>query len=274
MPDGMKLWSGALFSYAASGVFFEMSKFQPGATASTSAMALALATAIGATTPAMAGGSLKDFAPAPRFSWTGFYVGAHVGGSFPDVAVTDFDVYNDPPAIEHNDSDVIAGGHIGYNWQSGVIVYGLEGELGYLGLDSSEQFSPFIGDPARIGDSIASTEGGIYGTITGRIGYAFETVLVYAKGGAAFARAKASYVDPNPTGAVLNSGTTKTEALAGYTVGGGLEIAMSRNWTLKGEYLYMDVGDIEHTALSGAVPFDFEHDIDVHSVKAAISYKF
>jgi len=227
--------------------------------------------------PAYAGGSLKDDYIPPVFSWTGFYLGVHGGGAYTDVSVQDVNNYNTPPnSISHDGWQGFGGVQFGVNQQTGNVVVGIEVDLGYLGMDSSAQYAPFIGVPARVGDSVASIDGGFYGTTTLRIGVAYGRTLFYAKGGLAFADVEASYVDPNPTGITLASGTSNRDMVYGGTIGGGFEYAFTDHFTFKTEYLYMDLGDISHTATSTGAPAlaTFVHDLETHTVKIGLNYKF
>jgi outer membrane immunogenic protein len=221
--------------------------------------------------------SLKDepvgYAP---ITWSGFYIGLHAGAAWGDWENTDINGYNAAGGVFGDDTTAfIGGGQLGYNWQVGSIVLGVEGELGYLGLDSDAQFPGFIGDPTRVGDSIASFETDLYGTIAGRLGYAYGGWLLYAKGGAAFVNAEASYVDPNPSGVTLVSGTSASDTLTGWVVGGGVEYAMAGGWSLKVEYLHFDLDDITVSAVdSGGGTRRFEFDTDIDTVKVGVNYKF
>ena len=242
-------------------------------------LALAGAMMAGLATSAVAdgmdrSGSIKDapVAAAP-FSWKGHYFGAHIGVARTEVDVNDI-AYNGGNGFSHDASTAFGGVQFGVNWQSGSVVGGIEVDLGYLGANSRGQFPGFVGDPTRIGDSIAGINGGPYAVLAARLGFAAGRTLFYAKAGFAFASLEASYVDPNPTGAVLTSGTHNRELASGFAVGGGIEHAISDKWTIKGEYLFMDFGTNSHTAFVGAAPVPFSHDIEVHTFKIGLNYKF
>lgn len=250
----------------------------------TSVLALALSASVAA-----AGGKMDPIiepapvAPppptAPAYDWTGFYVGGHLGAGRADIDVIDRDGYNGIDGAGDfdysTDTGLIGGVQAGYNLQSGNFVYGIEGELGYMDLDGSEQFPDFQGDPARVDDSVAAIEMGAYGTLTGRAGFAADNVLFYAKGGVAAARAEVSYTDPNPTGVVLDSGTSAKETMTGWTLGGGVEYGVSQNFTVKAEYMYMDLGDITHTATTPqGSEFRFKHEVTAHTFKIGANYRF
>lgn len=205
---------------------------------------------------------------APAFSWNGFYIGGHTG-----VAVGKTKTSNDAPyggfdagvplAYDLRPVSIFGGGQVGYNWQRGVWVFGLEGDFGYLGL--SESSSPAPGNYVDV-------QYGWYGTITGRLGVAmYDRLLTYVKGGAAVASIT------NSAGALIGatldptdySETKKTRW--GWTVGTGFEYALNQSWSVKSEYLYMDFGKFNATNIDGD---SYTHKNQVHTVKVGLNYRF
>lgn len=246
--------------------------------------ALVSVTSVGAvavaSTAAYAGGSLKDepYAVAP-FSWTGPYIGLHGGAAWSDFTVTDVDNYQGSGAGREwraNAQDgFIAGAQAGYNLQAGSLVVGVEGDIGWLGIDDGDQ-DPVItalGRPKN--DSFARLETGFYGTITGRVGVALDQFLIYGKGGFAFVDADVSFTDTNPAGLLLVSGTKTSETLMGGVWGGGFEIALNSHWSTKLEYLHMELDDVTVRAVDNlGTTRRFKNDIDVETVKVGLNYKF
>ena len=206
-------------------------------------------------------GSLKD-SYAPGFSWTGFYLGANVGYAWGDVDISSNDDGFDetPGGISYEADGVIAGGQLGYNWQRGSFVIGVEGEIGYLGAEGDERI---VASPSNFGD----TEFGAYGVLAARLGYAVDRSLFYVKGGWALASVETDAGDLNDA----SDRTKLDETLSGYAIGGGVEYALSQNWTVKAEYLYMNFGDENSSNIDGD---NFEHEIDVHTAKVGVNYKF
>jgi outer membrane immunogenic protein len=217
----------------------------------------------------------------PPFTWTGWYIGAFVGGAWPDsdVTVTDLDGYNG--IIGHQwtnglDSSFLGGGTIGYNYQlSPNWVVGLEGEVGYLHVTGTTP------DPTSPGlDTVAHARiGDVYGMITGRLGYSWDRWLAYVKGGAAFIGIDAS-VDDNcnvaPCGPRLLA-THGDDTIAAWTVGGGLEWAFAPNWSIKGEYMFIGINDSVTSTGTDDLgnPFTFNHDLPgIHTAKVGINYRF
>ncbi len=212
-------------------------------------------------------------APVPVFTWTGCYVGGYVGGAFAEksVGVFDRDAYNGFPRDAWSydlDSSVIGGGTAGCNYQPAAspFVVGFEGEVGYMRLTGSglDPFDTNIESRTKIGD--------IYSLITGRVGYAWDRTMIYAKAGAAFVDVNTVVVDPVPLGTGLVATGNTTDAT--WTAGGGIEWAFDLNWSLKAEYMFIGLHGI-HDACSTTFGFCWDHDIaGVHTAKVGINYRF
>ena len=215
-------------------------------------------------------GSYKDTAPyyAAPFSWTGLYVGGHIGYASGDSDISSEDGGFDetPGGISFETDGIIGGGQIGYNWQTGNFVIGIEAEGGYLGAEGDEFI---VDDP----DNFGETEFNAYGVLAARLGLASEKALFYVKGGWAFADVETA------AGDLINGSddiddtdlTILDDTLSGYAIGGGLEYAVSSNWTVKAEYLYLDFDD-ETTGNNDGDSFN--HENDLHTVKLGVNYKF
>jgi outer membrane immunogenic protein len=231
--------------------------------------------------------SLKDgpelFAP-PAF-WPGFYIGGHAGAAFGDTGVNDGFTYVGDPSFNGSLGSVgfIGGAQAGYNVQRDHIVFGLEGDIGYLGIPASKTVSfnpgscvghysdgstvPYTGTICDI-DGKYSSSTDLYGDLTGRLGYAVDRTLFYAKGGVAFLNAgfKANYAGQScKTLNTCGAGGPSTfnydhsDTLAGWTLGAGVEYALTPSWSLKAEYQHFDFGTISYTyfgcvSLGGACP--------------------
>jgi outer membrane immunogenic protein len=220
------------------------------------------------------GGSMKD---APVYvappTWTGFYIGAHVGGFWADIKnrdVNDFLRNGTDWGWNNNNDGVFGGGTVGYNYQTGAFVFGVEADFGGAGLTGNWN----NGIAAHTdGNFWAKNDANFYADVTGRIGYAAGPALFYAKGGWAFLDTNLS-VGGNFGGAdwsVNNNG-----GLDGWTVGGGIEYMWSPNWSVKAEYLYFDFSR-NNTSWFDAVDartFNFDRDLTVNSFKVGINYHF
>jgi len=185
-------------------------------------------------------------ASAAPYNWTGLYLGLHAGwdwgkSSATEVAPAYNGVGNNWSA---NTSGFNGGVQAGYNWQATgtIIVWGIEGDLGYLGFNGSA-VSPLALTQAS-GTQVSAT-GGLYGSIRGRFGVApgAGNLLFYVTGGWLFADVRAQITDPVFVTPIDPSARTGWQG--GVTIGGGLEMALSGAWTgwsVKGEYLYFNLG--------------------------------
>ena len=107
------------------------------------------------------------------------------------------------------------------------------------------------------------------GLLTGRIGYAWDRWLVYAKGGGVVAEEKVVFNLPGLFAA------TPTDARLGWTVGAGIELGLTANWSVKVEYDYIDLGTERFTfAAPPALAFAFDHSQQVHLLKFGVNYRF
>jgi outer membrane immunogenic protein len=225
-------------------------------------------------------------APLP-FSWTGFYVGGFIGGAWGSEDPTDLNEYAfqtlaavPRSGVFHNwayqlKPSVIGGGTIGYNYQIGGFVIGIEGEAGFIRLSGSGP------DPLSPGLDVNSsaTLGDWYGMITGRGGIVWDRALLYAKGGAVFTRERGTISDTCtvlPCGPVGITATGSTDVVA-PVVGGGIEYALTREWSVKAEYLYWALNKhflVTGVATNGA-PYSWDHSFSpVQTVKFGFNYSF
>jgi outer membrane immunogenic protein len=207
---------------------------------------------------------------AVPFSWTGFYIGANVGYSW-GRARDDFDATSSvrtrvfrtagpdlisdvtvpgPSFALGGGTDVtgwIAGGQIGYNWQANRFVFGVELDLQASGQDGDSTFCSTAACGVGSLRVIASHEMNWFGTARLRAGFLLtDTILLYATGGLAVADLDSTY-----TATLLGVGTgsaSTSDTRVGWVIGGGAEAALSRNWSIKAEYLYLDFGDVNSAA--------------------------
>lgn len=174
---------------------------------------------------------------APAVNWSGFYVGAMGGYGWTQTVSIDGQNFSD----ELNGG--FGGGTIGYNWQMGSPwVFGIEVDAA----GASIKKSAFLAE-----DKIDA-----FGSVTGRVGYAADAVLIYAKGGFAWANNKVSAL-----------GLSESKTHAGWTIGAGLEYMFAPAWSVKAEYMYADFG--KETYLN-----TFDVGADLHTVKAGVNYHF
>jgi outer membrane immunogenic protein len=209
----------------------------------------------------------RPMPPPVPFSWTGFYIGAHLGGAWGSKDWADPTNGLDEGVVNigsHDVSGFIAGGQIGFNWQApgSNWVLGVEGQFSWADLPGDHGFT----------DNILKTKVGWFGTVAGRLGYAFDRVLVYAKGGFAFAHDKFEHADLD--GGIIDHVEVGDQTRTGWMVGGGIEWALSGNWSLKGEYNYMNFAKKSVTLVGPEFAFLFDIDQQIHVAKFGINYRF
>jgi outer membrane immunogenic protein len=187
----------------------------------------------------------------PVFTWTGFYVGANAGYGWGRLT--------DPTGTFTTNLDGgLAGGQVGYNWQTGNWVFGIEGDI-----QASWQEESVSGTVAGIGLTTVTGEFPWFATARGRLGYAWDRHLLYVTGGGGWVNVKLSVTG---AGATVSSDDTKFA----WTIGGGWEWMFMPKWSAKAEYLYMDTGDTNVT-LFGVTVSGSGHN---HIARLGINYHF
>jgi len=222
--------------------------------------------------------------PAAPYDWTGVYIGGH--GGYAWTAKTWSDTFGNQLA-DYTANDWIYGGQVGFNWQRGAWVFGAEaqaswGEIrkGVLWTDpdvdpwTDPDTSPVVG--GRVTTKRIGTTVDRFGTIAGRLGYAFDRVLVFAKAGGAWAHDVYRAFDADTASETLIASASGTRW--GWVVGGGVEYAIIGNWSTKIEFDYLDFGSERITLLSIPGVSPATRDVDVRQsialVKVGINYRF
>jgi outer membrane immunogenic protein len=241
----------------------------------------ATASAFAADLPSEKGPPVYAPPPPPVFSWSGFYVGVNAGGIF-NHASSDGSTLPSPAAFgapdfsqSRSSTGFIGGGQIGYNYQVSQFVMGIEADFDGTTLHGgSDLFG--IGDPTY--HNLDSQRFDFFGTVRGRIGYAFDRVLVYATGGLAYARVNSTsetFYAPGDSFTYLGSASS---VRTGYTVGGGIEYAIDNHWSIRGEGLYYNLGSQSYLGdpLAANPPFAVAHRVHTSGeiARAAVNYKF
>lgn len=182
----------------------------------------------------------------PPYTWSGFYLGINGGGG---LGRSSWDT-----AGGFDISGGLVGGTIGYNYQIGEAVLGVEGDIDWSGIRGS---TTTAGCPAG-----CTTSDSWLSTVRGRLGYAAGRFMPFVTAGGAFGNINAS-----TPGLAGNSATN-----AGWTVGAGLEFAIAGNWTAKAEYLYVDLGRFNCGVGCGA-PTD-NVSFNTNLIRGGINYRF
>jgi outer membrane immunogenic protein len=170
--------------------------------------------------------------PLNSFSWAGPYLGGNLGYSWGSV-----------DSSLTKPSGISGGLQAGYNWQSGPLVFGAEGDIQASSADDT--FAPWkFSNPW-------------FGTARGRIGYAFNNILFYGTAGLAFGSLRAQ-----------TFGLSESHTTAGWAAGVGAEFGLTQNWSAKIEYLYVNLADTNFI-ITGA-----PNGIQFGTVRAGVNYHF
>jgi outer membrane immunogenic protein len=199
---------------------------------------------------------------APIPSWAGFYIGANAGagsgeGTYTLAPAGCFltGVCGGGAALnplrtfteDHLNTFFVGGGQAGYNWQAGNFVYGLEGDINWNGWNNNTAITYALAAPL-VGTftTAVNTKLNWFGTVRGRIGVAASpTILIFGTGGLAFGQVKSSTLGVFSLDGETYAGTA-SNTRAGWTVGGGMEWLFMPNWSVKWEYLYIDLGKLNY----------------------------
>lgn len=175
---------------------------------------------------------------ASVYDWSGVYLGLQAGYGWADADVT---IFTNPPLVGTADLDgAFAGALAGYNFQSGNFVFGVEGDINKSWIELDDD-----------GDA----EIDWFGSVRGRVGYAWDRTLLFGTAGIAFAHGEVSTVVEDDD-----------MSFTGWTAGLGAEHAFTDNWLGRAEYRYYDFGTEDITR--------GEVDLTMHTVSVGIAYKF
>jgi outer membrane immunogenic protein len=220
--------------------------------------------------------------PTQTWNWTGLYIGGHLGAAWQDGRTTG--AYVDDTDVARGfrnrtgDTGFIGGGQIGYNWQHGIFVYGLEADIS--GLSGSGTGAQTVlgadGVPAIV---TSSNKIDWIGTVRGRLGATFfGNNLIYVTGGWAYGSVNnthSEFVAANPSLANWQEDGIRT---GGYAVGGGIERMIAPNWIVRLEGMYVDLGSKTlstpntGTCVITCDPVEFTNKASM--VRGAVNYKF
>jgi len=202
------------------------------------------------------------YAPAAlAYSWTGFYVGGQLGYGWVDDRTSEFvtatGAYNNFTKVMKLDG-VFGGLHAGYNMQSGALVYGLEADAEVSGIKGG-----FVLPNGEGGSSKHKWQG----SLRGRVGVAFDRTLFYVTGGAAL-------VELEHTAFSRRARETYSNTRLGWTLGAGVEYALSDKWSVRGEYRYTDYGTFRNDSQVAFRGFSQQQEPREHAVRLGVSYHF
>ena len=220
-------------------------------------VAISAAPALAADLPVKA----PPMAPAPVLNWTGFYIGVNGGYSW-GRSSRDLNFFNPLNGVTlttgtgggRDLNGGVFGGQLGYNWQTGNWVLGIETDAQWTGQKGSTTVVcpvagcfPGRGTAATLDDKLEW-----FGTFRGRGGVLVTpSVLLYATGGLAYGSLQTDLAlsTSTATGIPVTIGATRSTDKVGWTIGGGIETMFASNWSAKIEYLYVDLGSISNSVV-------------------------
>ncbi|MCA3565354.1 MAG: porin family protein [Methylocystis sp.] len=258
----------------------------------TSAAAASLLAIMIATSASAADLPRKPVAPVfvpPVFTWTGFYVGLNAGYTWSNdnnltVAASANPIVGNnilnsgaiPRSVGLSRDGFLGGAQIGYNYQfagTGVVL-GVETDIQFADARSSTNVAnPLVGSSLN-----AKAQTNYFGTVRARLGYAvMPQMLLYITGGLAYGEANTTFTGQVATGQTYQFSTSTVRT--GWTIGGGIEYALNNNWTVRGEYLFYDLGNNNGTTscvagIATCTTFALDKANSGNVIRAAVNYKF
>lgn len=237
---------------------------------------------------------------APAFTWTGFYAGVNAGYAFADSKDSTFigsagylglaGAGAVPAGYSLDRDGFVIGGQLGYNYQVGAVVFGVEADIQYTDIKGTG-VATGTGTPGLVtGRSVLELE--YLGTVRGRIGFTpVDRLLLYVTGGLAYGEAKLNgtlTAGALPGGLAAASGAvwtgSRSQMKTGFAVGAGAEYAFTGNLTAKIEGLYYDLGDIKVSQPGVNAPGQVANTVGIFAVqkaelngfimRAGLNYKF
>jgi outer membrane immunogenic protein len=203
---------------------------------------------------------------AAMYDWSGFYIGANGGWGSSRKC---WDLLPAPVASEgcHDATGGTAGGQLGYRWQSSAFVFGLEAQGNWADLKGSNSSLVFVNPSATNQSRIDA-----FGLFTGQVGYAWNSALLYVKGGAAVTNDRYRSFDTG-SGVIIDRAN---ETRWGGTVGAGVEFAFAPNWSVGVEYdhLFMGTRNVDFSTPTGGFSGTerIRQDVDLATVR--VNYRW
>jgi outer membrane immunogenic protein len=202
-----------------------------------------------------------DMVAPTSYDWTGVYLGLQGGYGWGSTDYS-YKPQNSDQSIDYD--GFVGGGTLGYNWQTGNIVLGLEGDASYSAMESGTVLTR--NTPCVISGDACSGEVNWFATGRARLGMAFENFMPYVTGGFAVGGVQG---DADKEACFDFGNCDFSDTQWGWTVGGGAEWGFADGWSAKLEYLYVDLGEPDFGDRNlGA------DDMTFNVVRAGINYRF
>jgi outer membrane immunogenic protein len=217
------------------------------------------------------GGYKDQPGPSPSYPvWQGFYAGAHIGRSWATVDAADNTLFlgdNSGGVIDSRSvqsKGLLGGIQAGYNFQPSNWLFGVEVDVGGIDNNGSHDLIDSL-NPSRVLQ--VRSGAGWYGDITGRGGFVFGNTLFYGKAGIALFTGDVRSVD------IFDNIQQNSGTFTGWTAGGGIEYLIDRNWSLKIEYMYFDLGNNGLSCCFGSSPTGhLDNSVSLNTVKAGLNF--
>jgi outer membrane immunogenic protein len=201
-------------------------------------------------------------------SWSGFYLGGHAGFAWlrhshtvaGPVTTSICTGFTNSQTCSLRDTGAVAGGQIGYNWQQGALVFGVEADGSWTGLKKTASFAPAFN--GAINDKVEWLA-----SVRGRLGWAVGDMLLYGTGGVAWGQFNFGWRSVN------NAALQFDKSATGWVAGGGIEKMFGRHWSARAEFLHYGFGK---NSVTGSIPAgtytsSFRNDISV--VRLGINFR-
>jgi len=208
-------------------------------------------------------------APTPTFSWTGFYAGGQIGGSWSDSDVSATLYKTAVPGMSPDLSGFIGGLYAGYNFDIGNnVIIGAETDWIWADMDKTNT-EPFSFDSenytldAKIKEKWA-------GATRIRVGYAVDRWLPYIAGGVAYAKVDSKFAAGYANSDNALTSMNGSDTMTGWTIGAGVDYAITQNIVARLEYRYSDFGDKDYSNDDGNYRVDYK----TNDVRVGVAYKF
>jgi outer membrane immunogenic protein len=245
-------------------------------------LAIATAPAVAADLPAKVYTKAPAVVPVPIYNWGGFYIGANAGYGWSRRCI-DVTAINGVGVVDaegcRSSGGGVVGGQIGYRWQFTNWVFGLEAQGDWANLRNSRQ-SLFFTNPVTGVPDTWTTKTNALGLFTGQVGYAWNNVLWYVKGGAAVANQNWTLFDGTTGVGIVTANRTRW----GGTVGTGIEYGFAPNWSVALEYdylwrvsnsnTYLTAGNFAAPVFGPVTSFTANTRADVNLVTVRVNYHF
>jgi outer membrane immunogenic protein len=213
---------------------------------------------------------------SPVYNWTGFYIGGNIGAGWSGLSGTNFSDTLGSSFTTPTNVQFLGGGQVGVNYQFwGGVVIGAEAMFDWA--SNSQNAMTTATDPTgTVAANIGTSNARWLTTVSGRLGYAWDRVLLYAKGGGAWVATNSPAISVAGTPASFTSISNTTSS--GYTAGFGVEWAFAGNWSVRAEYAYIGLPSQSFTVAPTTPTFGGDvitfSNRNISMVTGAVNYKF